>query len=106
VLIGFVGTAYLVVVLIIGYYLIIFDPRLHPFRRDGEEYKPLDDPNPVDDFFLNSFKSRVRPSAARLIALKKNGKLELFFNKVFAVTRRPPEHPERWLTIARRPSAV
>lgn len=63
VIIGFKGTGYYVIFLLIVYYLTAFDPRRYPFQReDTDSTAPAWwEPNPVDtgilDFIRNKFAS-------------------------------------------------
>jgi hypothetical protein len=52
VLIGFVGTAYICVIVMVGYYLFAFQPELDPFRKHDGSVHLTGNPNPPDRLFL------------------------------------------------------
>ncbi len=56
VVVGYVGTAFIIVAIITGYYLLGYEPELDPFRKDSkdgsEELVPFR-PNPVDKLILH-----------------------------------------------------
>ena len=49
---GFLGTAWLVVLILVVYYSLFYNPNLDPFS-DGPD-KVMDRPNPVDMVFYNA----------------------------------------------------
>lgn len=53
IIISFVVAAYMVVGLLLIYYILIFDPRLDPFRKSDDNETKATYVNPVDDFVLN-----------------------------------------------------
>ncbi|RSL69702.1 hypothetical protein CEP54_002165 [Fusarium duplospermum] len=58
VLVGFLGTAWLMIAIILVYYLVFFDPELDPFASTSrqahmEEVKTLYKPNPIDKMLLS-----------------------------------------------------
>ncbi|KAF4818558.1 hypothetical protein CGCTS75_v011973 [Colletotrichum tropicale] len=60
--IGFVGTGCLMIVLLIIYYVAVFDPKLDPLRKPGQAMKNQDRPNAIDVAVLR----RVRWALATL----------------------------------------
>ncbi|EQB55275.1 hypothetical protein CGLO_04808 [Colletotrichum gloeosporioides Cg-14] len=46
--IGFVGTGCLMILLLIIYYVFVFDPKLDPLRKQGQVMKSQDRPNAID----------------------------------------------------------
>lgn len=63
VLVGFLGPAYFVVLVIVGYYFLVFDPDLNPFesrpKQDEGRGETAWRPNPIDEQFLSILRSRV-----------------------------------------------
>lgn len=57
-IIGFVGTAWFVVLLVIAYYILYYNPTLDPFSQDPSQ--KLERPNPVDMAFYNTASSISR----------------------------------------------
>lgn len=63
VLVGFLGPAYFVVLVIVVYYLLVFNPDLNPFQshpkqREGQAETAWR-PNPIDKQFLSILRSRI-----------------------------------------------
>jgi hypothetical protein len=81
VLIGFVGTAYLMIILLVGYYILAFQPELEPFRMEGDLSSITARPNPVDKFFLASIRKWLFACRNDLV---KFSYLEKYFNKVYS----------------------
>lgn len=59
VVIGFLATAYLLVVLLVIYYIFYFDPTLDPFRPKGKTNKKAKYPNPVDIIVVRQIRKLV-----------------------------------------------
>ena len=81
-MIGFVATAYVAVITLVGYYLFAFQPGLDPFRK-GNERARTPRPNPIDQLVLDAL-----PPALRKGTNRRNhdphrwSKLEKSFDKV------------------------
>lgn len=59
-MISFIVTASMLVALIIGYYLVAFDPEIDPFPPKGEEGLEPTYPNLVDRAFLRAVRAIPR----------------------------------------------
>ncbi|KAI1768744.1 hypothetical protein GGR53DRAFT_350406 [Hypoxylon sp. FL1150] len=86
---SFTGTAYMVILFLLIYYIFIFDPKVDPFRVLDDNISKSYYVNPVDDTVLRNIRSYVRalvPSRwASHCGRLKSGKLEATFNKCVLV---------------------
>ena len=64
VIVGFLGTAYITVVVVVLYYFLGYDPKLDGFRKDGHASTQARTPNPVDSLVLGLV-HRYRKSTSR-----------------------------------------
>ncbi|KAJ3533844.1 hypothetical protein NM208_g7802 [Fusarium decemcellulare] len=96
VLLGFLITAYLVVTLLLGYYIFIYDPSLTPFRAIEDRETKTPHPNIVDEIFIGLVRkipilnySRINSQAAQANGSKLEGTLNkcvLLFADIQLVT--------------------
>ncbi|KAL3303352.1 hypothetical protein RB213_006299 [Colletotrichum asianum] len=77
--IGFVGTGCLMILLLIIYYVFVFDPKLDPLRKQGQAMKNQDRPNEIDVAVLRRVKmdasDRIKLTDYRAICLFNESKL-------------------------------
>jgi len=84
VLAGFLGTAYLAVVVVVGFYLLAFDPEKDPFELGGDAIFNRDSlwrPNQVDKLLLKFVRHRIF-KVRRALANPLKQRLEKAFNDV------------------------
>lgn len=65
-MLSFIVTAFMLVMLTTGYYLVAFDPRLDPFRLQSQVGLRIQHPNPVDRGFLDVIRSIPKTLYARI----------------------------------------
>jgi hypothetical protein len=61
---GFLGTAWIVVAILVIYYVVFYDPTLDPFSNDPHQVRTLARPNPIDMVFYNAKIAFLRDVAA------------------------------------------
>lgn len=84
--IGFVGTGCLMILLLIIYYVFVFDPKLDPLRKQGQAMKNQDRPNAIDVAVLRRIRwalSTLGVSFTWLLDGRKDYSIERGFNKVW-----------------------
>ncbi|KAI1777780.1 hypothetical protein F4818DRAFT_325527 [Hypoxylon cercidicola] len=82
---GFAGTAYMVMIILILYYVLVFDPKLDPFRVKGNRTSRVTHVNLVDDFVLSSIRKRGIFCWMSHYERLMGGRLEDTFNKCVLV---------------------
>jgi hypothetical protein len=66
VLLSFLLTAFMLIILVIGYYVTVYQPRNDPFRHARVEGSSSHVPNPIDDRFLMVLRALLRTTYQKL----------------------------------------
>ncbi|KAI8715813.1 hypothetical protein NCS52_01089700 [Fusarium sp. LHS14.1] len=78
--VAFFVTAWIIVLLLIGYYLVVYNPELDPFRKPGKKTL-CEHPNAIDYVFLYAFRKIPHPNWFRSSDWSQHSRRESTLNK-------------------------
>ncbi|KAI1781321.1 hypothetical protein F4818DRAFT_34842 [Hypoxylon cercidicola] len=81
VLIGFISTAYVLLLIVCIYYVVTFNPALDPYRGPDDQSKKSVRPNPYDQLILRAIRTVLRIKAPELRKRHVSEALQNAFNK-------------------------